>query len=252
MLTGISLFSGAGGLDIAAKLAGIKTVCYVENDPYAQGVLMSRMRDGGLDAAPIFEDVRTFRGTSLRGSIDVVSGGFPCQDLSVAGKQAGIEAGARSGLWKEFARIIREVAPRFVCVENVPGLLFSGMGRVLGDLAEMGFDAQWQVLSAAGVGAPHLRERVFIVAYSQGQPRQQANSGNDSDRKQREPWGKSCRKSWDEISSPSWKMDESDVLGKINGVAYRLDRVRCTGNGVIPQCAKIVFDKIIEMSGVKP
>ena len=168
MLTGISLFSGAGGLDIAAKLAGIKTVCYVENDPYAQGVLMSRMRDGGLDAAPIFEDVRTFRGTSLRGSIDVVSGGFPCQDLSVAGKQAGIEAGARSGLWKEFARIIREVAPRFVCVENVPGLLFSGMGRVLGDLAEMGFDAQWQVLSAAGVGAPHLRERVFIVAYPNG------------------------------------------------------------------------------------
>ncbi len=124
MLTNISLFSGAGGLDLGAKLVGgFRTVAYVEYDRYAQGVLMSRMRSGDLDDAPIFEDVRTFDGRSLAGSIAVVSGGFPCQDVSHAGKRAGLKEGTRSGLWSKFARIIREVGPRFVLVENVPGLL---------------------------------------------------------------------------------------------------------------------------------
>ena len=167
ILTNLSLFSGAGGLDLGAKMVGgFKTVAYVEYDRYAQGVLMSRMRDGRLDDAPIFEDVRTFDGRSLAGSIAVISGGFPCQDVSVAGKREGIKDGNRSGLWKEFARIIREVGPRFVLVENVPGLLSDGLGIVLGELAAMGFDAEWYVLSAAAVGAPHRRERVWIVAYA--------------------------------------------------------------------------------------
>lgn len=169
-LSVLSLFSGGGGLDLGARLVrGFRTIAYVENDPYAQGVLMSNMRKGILDPAPIWDDVRTFDGRYLCGRIDVVAGGFPCQDLSVAGKKAGIEAGARSGLWKEFARIIREARPRFVLVENVPGLLLYGqLGIVLGDLADLGFDAQWQVLSAAAVGAPHLRERVWIVGNAFG------------------------------------------------------------------------------------
>lgn len=166
-LTNISLFAGVGGLDLGAKLVGgFKTVAYVENDRYAQGVLMSRMRSGDLDDAPIYEDVRTFDGRRLRGYVDVVSGGFPCQDLSLAGKRAGIVEGKRSGLWKEYARIVDEVRPDFVNVENVPGLLADGaLGVVLGDLAAMGFDAEWFVLSAAAVGAPHLRERVWVVAW---------------------------------------------------------------------------------------
>ena len=143
MLTNLSLFSGAGGLDLGAKLVGgFKTVAYVEYDRYAQGVLMSRMRSKELDDAPIFEDVRTFDGRRLCGSVDVVSGGFPCQDLSVAGKRAGIIKGEKSGLWREFARIIREVRPGYCLLENVPGLLIDGaLGVVLGDLATMGYDA---------------------------------------------------------------------------------------------------------------
>ncbi len=182
MLTNLSLFSGAGGLDRGAKLVGgFKTVAYVEYDRYAQGVLMSRMRSGELDDAPIFEDVRTFDGRSLKGRVDVVSGGFPCQDVSPAGKRAGLKEGTRSGLWSEFARIIREVEPRFVLVENVRGLLSidagGGFGTVLADLAELGFDAEWFVLSAADVGAPHLRERVWVVAYSVRTERRPLASG---------------------------------------------------------------------------
>lgn len=169
-LTQISLFSGAGGLDLAAKWSGIRTVCYVEYDRYAQGVLMSRIRDGGLDDAPIWDDVRTFDGSEWRGKVDIISGGFPCQDVSHAGKREGLKDGTRSGLWSEFARIIRQVEPRWVLVENVPGLLSvdsgGGFGTVLGDLAEMGFGAFWYILSAAAVGAPHRRKRVWIVSYS--------------------------------------------------------------------------------------
>ena len=169
-LTNISLFAGVGGLDRGAKMVGgFRTVAYVEYDRYAQAVLMSRMRSKELDDAPIFEDVRTFDGRSLKGRIGCVSGGFPCTDVSLAGKRGGIKEGTRSGLWSEFARIIREVEPRGVLVENVPGLLSiddgRGFGTVLGDLAALGYDAEWDVLSAADVGAPHLRERVWVVAW---------------------------------------------------------------------------------------
>lgn len=169
-LTNLSLFSGAAGLDLGARVVGgFRTVCYVEREPYAQAVLMSRMRDGGVDTAPIWSDVTTFDGRPWRGVVDVVSGGFPCQDVSFAGKRAAAKtlvAGTRSGLWSEFARIVREVGPRFILVENVPGLLTGGLGDVLRDLAAMGFYAQWEVLSAAAVGAPHIRERVFVVAHA--------------------------------------------------------------------------------------
>lgn len=169
-LTNISLFAGVGGLDLGAKIVGgFKTIAYVEYNRYAQAVLMSRMRSGGLDAAPVYDDVRAFDGRSLKGLVDVVSGGFPCQDVSTAGKRAGIKDGTRSGLWSEFARIIREVEPGFVLVENVRGLLSiddgRGFGIVLGDLADIGYDARWFVLSAAEAGAPHLRERVWVVAW---------------------------------------------------------------------------------------
>lgn len=170
-LSAISLFSGAGGLDLAARAVGIRTACYVEWDPYAQGVIMSRMRSGELDDAPMWDDVTTFDGTAWRGKVDIVFGGFPCQDLSFAGKRAGIVEGARSGLWRHFARIVGEVGPRLVLVENVPGLLANGgLGVVLGDLATLGFDAEWFVLSAADVGAPHRRERVWIVAHAKHKP----------------------------------------------------------------------------------
>lgn len=161
----LALFAGAGGGILAGKLLGWRTVCAVEINAYAASVLLARQNDGLLPPFPIWDDVCTFDGTQWRGIVDVVSGGFPCQDISAAGKGAGI-TGARSGLWKEFARIIREVRPKFVFVENSPVLTSRGLNVVLGDLAAMGFDAEWGVLGAADVGAPHKRDRIWLVAYS--------------------------------------------------------------------------------------
>jgi DNA (cytosine-5)-methyltransferase 1 len=163
----LALFAGAGGGILGGKLLGWRTVCAVEFDPYAASVLVARQNDGFLPPFPIWDDVRSFRGEPWRGIVDVVSGGFPCQDISAAGRGAGID-GERSGLWMEMARIIGEVRPRFAFVENSPMLTSRGLGVVLGDLAAMGFDARWGVLGASDVGAPHKRERIWIVAYSNG------------------------------------------------------------------------------------
>lgn len=158
-LTFGSLFSGIGGLDLGLERAGMRCEWQVEIDDYAQKVLAKHWPDVAR-----FRDVRECGKRNLA-PVDLIAGGFPCQDISDAGKQAGID-GERSGLWAEFYRIICELRPRYVVVENVAALLHRGMGRVLGDLAAGGYDAEWQIISAESVGAPHLRERVFIVAYS--------------------------------------------------------------------------------------
>jgi len=157
----LALFAGAGGGILGGKLLGWRTVCAVEWEPYPASILCARQNDGLLPPFPIWDDVQTFDGKPWRGIVDVVSGGFPCQDISAAGKGAGID-GERSGMWGEMARIIHEVRPKFVFVENSPMLTSRGLGRVLGDLASMGFDARWGVLGANAVGAPHQRERIWI------------------------------------------------------------------------------------------
>ena len=159
----LALFAGAGGGILGGHLLGWRTVCAVEWEQYPASVLCARQNDGLLPPFPIWDDVQTFRGEPWRGIVDVVSGGFPCQDISAAGRGAGID-GERSGMWGEMARIICEVQPRFVFVENSPMLTSRGLGRVLGDLATMGFNAQWGVLGAADVGANHQRDRIWIVA----------------------------------------------------------------------------------------
>lgn len=159
----LALFAGIGGGILGGKLLGWRTVCAVEIEPFCQQVLRARQDEGLLERFPIFDDVRAFDGRAWRGRVDVISGGFPCQDISCAGKGGGIDA-PRSGLWREFARIIREVRPRYALVENSPMLTRRGLSRVLGDLAAAGYDAAWTVLSAADVGAPHLRRRMWIVA----------------------------------------------------------------------------------------
>lgn len=164
MLNVLDLFSGIGGFSLGLEwTGGFRTVAFCEIEPYCQAVLRKHWPD-----VPIYDDVRTLTADTLRRdgiAVDVICGGFPCQDLSFAGKRAGLE-GARSGLWAEYARLIGEVRPRFVIVENVPGLLSLGMGRVLGDLAALGYDAVWDCIPAAAVGAPHLRDRVWIVGYA--------------------------------------------------------------------------------------
>jgi DNA (cytosine-5)-methyltransferase 1 len=161
----LELFAGAGGGILGGQLLGHRTVCAVEFDAYARSVLLARQNDGTFPPFPVWDDVRTFDGKPWSGIVDVVSGGFPCQDISVAGRGDGLD-GERSGLWGEMARIISEVRPRFAFIENSPALVSRGLDRVLSDLAALGFDARWTVLGAADVGAHHQRDRIWILAHS--------------------------------------------------------------------------------------
>ena len=166
----LELFAGAGGGILGAQLVGHTTVCAVEYDAYARSVLLARQADGTFPHFPIWDDVRTFDGRPWCGVVDVVSGGFPCQDISVAGRGDGLD-GERSGLWREMARIIGEVRPRYAFIENSPALVNRGLDRVLADLAALGFDARWTVLGAADVGAHHQRDRIWILAHSRSNGR---------------------------------------------------------------------------------
>lgn len=161
----LALFAGSGGGILGGHLLGWRTRCAVEFDAYARAVLLARQRDGFLPRFPIWDDVRTFDGNPWRGSIDIVTGGFPCQDISAAGKGAGI-TGERSGLWKHMARIVGQVRPCYAWVENSPMLVGRGLAVVLGDLAEMGYDARWGIVGADDAGAPHGRKRIWVLAYT--------------------------------------------------------------------------------------
>lgn len=160
MLTIGSLFSGIGGLELGLERAGMQTIWQVERDPYCRRVLAKHWPN-----AQRFDDVCAVGAYKLS-PVDLICGGFPCQDISTAGKGAGITEGSRSGLWFEYRRIIRELRPSYVVVENVAALLARGLDTVLGDLAACGYDAEWDCIPAAAVGAPHRRDRLFIVAYA--------------------------------------------------------------------------------------
>ena len=224
----LALFAGAGGGILGGKLLGWRTVCAVEWDAYARDVLVARQNDGCLDPFPIWDDVQTFDGNPWRGLVDVVSGGFPCQDISCAGNGAGIE-GPRSGMWKHMARIISEVLPQFVFVENSPMLVGRGLSTVLGDLAAMGYGAKWGVVGAHHVAAPHKRDRIWIVADSNSTGCQKQRSGvTDAE----EHKTAECR---------SWWLTEPDVGRVAHGVANRVDRLRCIGNGQVPAVAALAW-----------
>ena len=159
------LFAGAGGGILADILLGHNPIGACEIEPYPRNVLLARQADGHLPSFPIWDDVATLDGNSWRGSVDVLCGGFPCQDISAAGKGAGI-SGERSGLWKEYARLIGEMRPRFVFAENSPLLRTRGLGVVLEDLASLGYNARWGIIGAGAVGAPHKRDRMWVLAYT--------------------------------------------------------------------------------------
>ena len=259
----LALFAGAGGGILGGHLLGWRTVCAVEWEPYAASVLLARQNDGILPPFPIWDDVQTFDGKPWAGRVDVVSGGFPCQDISAAGKGAGIK-GTRSGMWGHMARIIGEVRPRYVYVENSPLLTSRGLHQVLGDLAEMGFDARWGVISAADVGAPHKRDRIWIVADSgsqrgkagiaDSQGRQKGNStefehssidlaDSENERNVRRVRGMGSVEQSDNTGRSSangsreWWATEPDVGRVANGVAARVDRLKAIGNGQVPLVA---------------
>ena len=161
---GLDLFSGIGGITLALR-QWVRPIAYCEIDRYCQAVLLSRMHDGELPTAPIWDDVRTLRGDMLPVKPDIIYGGFPCQDISVAGRGAGL-AGERSGLFFEIARLIGEIRPRFIFLENVPAINLRGQEQVISALTDLGYDCRWTTVSAAEVGANHRRERWFCLAYS--------------------------------------------------------------------------------------
>lgn len=157
----LDLFSGIGGFSLGLERAGFTTKYFCEIEPYCRRVLATHWPD-----VPCFSDVRTLRGTDVE-DINLICGGFPCQDISLAGKGAGL-SGERSGLWFQYVRIIEEVHPSYVLIENVSALRSRGLDQVLGSLAALGYDAEWHCIPASAVGAPHRRDRVWIVAYAQG------------------------------------------------------------------------------------
>ena len=163
MINGLSLFTGIGGLDVALS-EYINPIAYCEIEPYCQSVILSRMQEEHLPQAPIWDDIRTLPTDQLP-KVDIIYGGFPCQDISIAGNRKGLE-GQRSGLFFEILRVAKEVKPAFIFLENVAGIISKGGLRVVREFTEMGYDCRWCVISAASVGALHQRKRWFLLGYS--------------------------------------------------------------------------------------
>jgi DNA (cytosine-5)-methyltransferase 1 len=261
-----SLFAGIGGFDLGFERAGFTTSWQVEIDPYCQKVLAKN-----FPHAERFGDIRECGSHNLK-PVDVICGGFPCQDISNAGKRAGIE-GERSGLWSEMHRIIRELRPAYVLVENVAALLGRGMGVVLGDLAEIGFDAEWEIISAADVGAHHLRERVWILAYRErvrelqpqgsitneqrwltGSSEEMADTSSVGREGSRQPINASYSpESGEGQASDAFHVRVRDFwavepnVGRVaHGVPKRVDRLRGLGNAVVPQIPEMLARRIAD------
>lgn len=257
-----SLFAGIGGMDLGLERSGMQCSWQVEIDPYARRVLEKHW-----PGVRRHDDVRTFPPTDAEEwQVDLIAGGFPCQDISNAGERAGID-GERSGLWREYARIVRVLRPCFVLVENVSALLGRGLGRVLGDLAACGYDAEWDCLPAFAVGAPHERDRLFIVAHAESGGRK-AGTGLRRDGKssgRREPLGgrEESRimgnangspenahaekgSSWQAVGKSSWWSVEPAVGRMAYGVPNRVDRLRGLGNAVVPQVSEWIGRRIME------
>lgn len=260
----LALFAGAGGGILGGKLLGWRTVCAVERNAFAAQVLAQRQNDGILEPFPIWSDVQSFDGKPWKGIVDVISGGFPCQDISVAGKGAGID-GDQSGVWKHMARIIDEIRPRFVFVENSPLLVSRGLVRVLGDLATMGFNARWGIVGAHHVGAPHKRDRCWIVAHSNGkhddfsgfcsgeisqfETSQVSRYFSDSDCERlalRESKQKDNGTQQQALIGTNWWATEPRVGRVANGLAYRVDRLKAIGNGQVPSVAANAFEILLD------
>jgi DNA (cytosine-5)-methyltransferase 1 len=280
----LALFAGAGGGILGGKLLGWRTVCAVEWEKYPACVLAARQNDGVLPPFPIWDDVQTFDGNPWRGIVDVVSGGFPCQDISQAGKGVGI-SGERSGMWSQMARIISEVRPKYTFIENSPMLTSRGLERVLADLASMGFNAEWGVLGADDVGAPHLRKRIWIVGKDTKQSQFFSHTEHDRNR-----WGqqqsesikeKTCGNPIGQLANPNllrhiygqpeinptkrrlnalsnlatsgawcgtnqqWAI-EPNVGRVVDGLADRVDRLKALGNGQVPLCAATAWNILNE------
>jgi DNA (cytosine-5)-methyltransferase 1 len=283
MLYGLDLFSGIGGISIALG-DWVRPMAYCEIDPYCQGVLLSRISDGKLSSAPIWDDIKSLRSSMLPAKPDIIYGGFPCQDISVAGKGKGLE-GERSGLFFEIMRLAEEIKPSFIFLENVPAITARGGLRVVREIAERGYDCRWCTLSAASVGAMHKRERWFLLAHSlhdgsststngggirkflisgEGQEEQKKGFGeterasglssNVANSKSQQQDGlpvgtqegqPSARNDSEHKSIHFWQKTVSEMGKCSNGIPYHTHRLRALGNAVVPVQAKKAFKKLM-------
>lgn len=228
----LDLFSGIGGFSLGLeRTGGFKTVAFCEIDPFCRRVLAKHWPE-----VPCYDDVRELTADRLAAdgiAIDAICGGFPCQDLSEAGDREGID-GERSGLWREYARIIGEVRPRVAVVENVPELLSGANGawfsRVLGDLAALGYDAVWHCIQAADLGAAHIRDRLWIAAFLPDAEEERCV----------ERWGQQLA----QVRAPAGDIysfsHEPEPPRVADGVPNRMDRVGACGNAIVPLIAEII------------
>jgi DNA (cytosine-5)-methyltransferase 1 len=226
----LDLFAGIGGFTLGLERAGFETVAFCEIDPYAQKVLKKNW-----PGVPIYDDVRTITAERLASDgvgVDVITGGFPCQDISVSGNQAGIQDGTRSGLWSECARLLGELRPRYAIFENVTNLLNGERGawfkRVLWDISQIGYDAEWHCIPASELGANHHRDRIWIVAYPNST---QCKRGSLSSRIYKE--------NANIIGASGWQTEPS--LGRVaNGIPNQSHRLKCLGNAVVPPIPELI------------
>ena len=274
-LNGMAICSGIGGLELGLQLAlpSYRTVCHVEGEAYAAHVLVARMEDQVLAPAPVWDDVTTFNGRDWRGVVDIISTGFPCQPWSCAGARRGTRD--PRWLWPHIRRVIGEVGPPFVFLENVPGILTGGLPHILGALAEMGYDAEWGCFSAAEVGAPHLRVRWFLLAHAHGsgqpptlpdvlggEPHPLGGPGGHGeaedalcDGPQENGEGKGnlpAARQDGELAGPDRWLPEPEVPRVDDGTPRRVDRIRACGNAVVPQVAARAFIELLKRLEMKP
>ena len=219
----LDLFSGIGGFSLGLERAGMTTVAFCEIEEYPRKVLAKHWPD-----VLIYKDIRELDGIQYKGTVDLICGGFPCQDISLAGKGEGIRDGTRSGLWAEYKRLIDEVKPSYAIIENVANLRSKGLVTVLQDLWESGYDAEWYIIPAGGLGFPHLRERIWIVAYPHSS---QCKRGSISSR---------IYEKISHLSHLRRGKDKPGVERTLDGVPYRAHRLRALGNAVVPQIPEII------------
>jgi DNA (cytosine-5)-methyltransferase 1 len=211
-------------------------------------VLLQRQRDRILPKFPIWDDVETFDGRPWRGIVDVVCGGFPCQDISIAGKGCGIR-GVHSGLWAEFARIIGEVQSPLVFVENSPMLNRRGLDVILGDLSNLGYDARWKSFSASQVGAGHKRKRLFILAHPKKNRWEGAvccNVERVGEAMYRGPFSGALDTPISIFNEFEQRMGEPAVFGMDNGLAHRVDRLAACGDGQVPAVVRLAWNTLMD------
>ena len=232
----LDTFAGIGGFSYAATklVGGYRTTQFIEIDPFCQKILKKH-----FPFTPIHDDIKTF--TAIPGQYDVICGGFPCQDISVAGRKQGITEQSRSGLFYELMRVIRMVQPKFVIMENVAAILNNGLDIVLGELSEAGYDAEWSIISANTLGACHRRSRWWCVAY----PNSKGLQGQMFNEMEREIWSQSNSRRL----NPNWRSYVSKpILPRgSDGLSNRVDRTKSLGNSVVPACAAIPLKRVLDL-----